>query len=56
VSVSIIGATGPMPRGGFVEADRDRYTAAAALSRLLRPEAERDAAPQVIADREHWQE
>ena len=56
VTVSILGATGPMPQGGFVDAGRDRYTAAAALSRLWRPEAERETAPQVIADRDHWQE
>jgi hypothetical protein len=56
VGVSIIGATGPMPQDGFGQGGRDRYTAAAALSRLLHPQAERDSAPQLIADREPWQD
>ncbi len=47
VAVSLIGATGPLPRGGFVRDGTDRYTAAEALSRLVRPVPAVPDVPQV---------
>jgi MFS family permease len=44
VAVSLIGATDPLPRGGY-----DRYTAAAAARRLLSPGAQTNISPPLAA-------